>query len=91
MELLATVKLKIVCSDSLLSLVDRYVQGLRHAVNAIIDRKLLRLGDAHRALYALLKERYGLPPRIAIDCIREALSIARSWFENPNHGSREIF
>jgi len=90
MELLATVKLRVVCSDSLLSLVDRYVQGLRHAVNVIIDGKLLRLGDAHRALYALLKERYGLPPRMAIDCVREALAIAKSWFRNPKRGSRPI-
>ena len=33
-----------------------------------------------------LKEKYYLPSKIAIDCYREAIAIAKSWLKNPRKG-----
>ncbi|MFP3172889.1 MAG: RNA-guided endonuclease TnpB family protein, partial [Acidilobus sp.] len=41
---------------------------------------------AHRLLYNDLRERYGLPSKIAQDCYREAIAIAKSWLKNPKRG-----
>jgi len=45
------------------------------------------LSRAHALLYRELKEKFALPSRIAMDCYREALSIAKSWLGNPNKGT----
>jgi transposase len=42
----------------------------------------------HNALYRELKEWFGLPPRVAIDCYREALANANAWRNNPRRGRR---
>jgi len=88
--LTATLKLKVSPEPSLLFLVNRYVNALRYTVNWIIDNRELRLSRVHKALYKNLKEEYGLPSRIAVDCYREALSIAKSWFKNPRRGRKPI-
>jgi IS605 OrfB family transposase len=46
----------------------------------------LSLGKAHKLLHSVLKERYGLPSKVAQDCYREAIAIAKSWHSNPNRG-----
>ncbi len=89
-ELTATLKLKVSPETSLFSLVDRYVNALRYAVNWIIDNMELRLSKVHEALYNMLKEEYNLPSRVVIDCYREALTIAKSWFKNPRRGRRPV-
>jgi len=47
----------------------------------------LSLGRAHNLLYNILRERFNLLSRIAQDCYREALAIARSWLRNPRRGN----
>ena len=89
-ELTATLKFRVSPEPSLLSLVDRYVDALRYSVNWIIDHRELRLSRVHRALYNVLRERYGLPSRIAVDCYREAIAVAKSWFRNPRRGRRLV-
>jgi len=44
------------------------------------------LKEMHRRLYGVLKEAYGLSSKIAQDCYRNALAIAKSWLGN---GARE--
>jgi IS605 OrfB family transposase len=70
----------------LVSLLKRYRDALNHAIRVVIENKALSLGKAHKLLYSVLKERYGLPSKIAVDCYREAIAIAKSWLGNPNRG-----
>jgi predicted transposase len=70
----------------LLSLMYRYGEALNHAIRVVIENKALTLGKAHRLLYNTLKEKYGLPSKVAIDCYREAMAIAKSWLNNPSRG-----
>ena len=70
----------------LVSLMKRYREGLNHVIGFVIESKALSLGKAHKLLYSVLKERYGLPSKVAQDCYREAIAIAKSWLGNPNRG-----
>jgi len=70
----------------LMSLMYRYREALNHAIGVVVENEALTLGKAHRLLYSILKENYGLPSKIAIDCYREAIAIAKSWLNNPNKG-----
>jgi len=72
--------------QALLGLMRRYRDALNYSVRAVIANKALSLSRAHRLLYKDLKERYGLPSRIAQDCYREAIAIAKSWLRNPRRG-----
>ncbi|MEM1604955.1 MAG: RNA-guided endonuclease TnpB family protein [Fervidicoccaceae archaeon] len=74
-------------SQALLGLMRRYREALNYAVKALIENKALSLGKAHRLLYKVFKDRYGLPSKVAIDCYREAIAIARSWLNNPGRGN----
>jgi IS605 OrfB family transposase len=71
----------------LLSLMYRYREALNYAIKVVVENKALTLGKAHRLLYDILKENYGLPSKVAIDCYREAIAIAKSWFNNPSRGN----
>jgi len=90
-ELTVTVRMKVSpepeSEQMVLDLLRRYRDALNYSVRAIIASKALSLTKAHRLLYNDLKERYGLPSRIAQDCYREAIAIARSWLRNPRRGS----
>ena len=70
----------------LLDLMKRYRDALNHSIKVVIENKALSLSKVHRLLYNTLKEKHGLPSRLAIDCYREALAIAKSWLRNPNRG-----
>ena len=72
--------------QELINLMRRYREGLNYAVKVVIENRALSLGKAHKLLYSVLKERYGLASRIAQDCYREAIAIARSWLSNSNRG-----
>jgi putative transposase len=74
-------------SQALLGLMRRYREALNYAIRAVIENRALSLGKAHRLLYNILKEKYGLPPKVAIDCYREAIAIAKSWLSNPSRGN----
>jgi IS605 OrfB family transposase len=72
--------------EALLGLMRRYRDALNYSVRAVIANRALSLGKAHKLLYKDLKERYGLPSRVAQDCYREAIAIAKSWLRNPRRG-----
>jgi len=88
--LTATIKFKVSPEEPLLNLIEKYIQALRLSLNWIINHKETRLSKVHRALYRELREKYSFPARIAVDCYREAISIAKSWFKNPNRGRKPI-
>ena len=71
----------------LLSLMYRYREALNHAIRVVVEGEALTLGKAHRLLYNTLKDGYGLPSKVAIDCYREAIAIAKSWLNNPSRGN----
>ncbi|MFP3264768.1 MAG: RNA-guided endonuclease TnpB family protein [Acidilobus sp.] len=73
--------------QAILDLMRRYRDALNYSIRAIIASKALSLTKAHRLLYNDLRERYGLPSKIAQDCFREAIAIARSWLKNPKRGA----
>jgi len=53
----------------------------------IIANRALSLSKAHKLLYNNLRERYGLPAKVAQDCYREAIAIAKAWLRNPKRGA----
>ncbi|TDA25696.1 MAG: hypothetical protein DSN99_07785 [Archaeoglobi archaeon] len=75
------------CEEELVDLLKRYRDALNHSVEKILEEKATSLSKAHALLYRELKEAFHLPSRIAMDCYREALSIAKSWLSNPNKGT----
>jgi IS605 OrfB family transposase len=91
-ELTVTVRMKVSPEpeqqQALLDLMRRYRDALNYSVRAVIASRALSLGKAHRLLYNDLRERYGLPSRIAQDCYREAIAIAKSWLRNPRRGNK---
>jgi IS605 OrfB family transposase len=72
--------------QAVLDLMRRYRDALNYSVRAVIAGRALSLSRAHRLLYNDLRERYGLPAKVAQDCYREAIAIARSWLRNPRRG-----
>ena len=62
--------------EELISLMKRYKEALNYAIEVVIENKALSLGKAHKLLYSVLKERYGLPSKVAQDCYREAIAVA---------------
>jgi IS605 OrfB family transposase len=73
--------------QELIGLMRRYREALNYSIKVVIENKALGLSKAHRPLYKVFKERYGLPSKIAQDCYREAITIARSWLNNPGRGN----
>ena len=53
--------------QALLDLMRRYKEALNHAIKAITESRVLSLGKAHRLLYSILKDRYRLLSKIALD------------------------
>jgi len=74
----------------LISLMKRYREALNYSIKVVIENKAISLGKAHRLLYKVLKEKYGLPSKIAQDCYREAIAIAKSWLRNLDKGKIPI-
>jgi hypothetical protein len=70
----------------LVSLMKRCMDALNCSIKVVVENKALSLGKAHKLLYSALKERYCLPSKVAQDCYREAIAIAKSWHSNPNRG-----
>jgi len=82
-----TVRVRVSPEPEVLDLLKRYRDALNHSIRVIVESKALSLGKTHQLLYSTLKERFSLPSRIAQDCYREALAIARSWLRNPRRGN----
>jgi IS605 OrfB family transposase len=62
--------------------------ALNYAINRILSLNLRSIGRVHNALYGELRKWFGLPPRIAIECYRDALANAKAWRNNPRKGRR---
>jgi len=73
--------------EAILDLLRRYRDALNYSIRVIIANKALSLSKAHKLLYKELKKRYGLPPKVAQDCYREAITIAKSWLRNSRRGA----
>jgi len=83
-------------------LMRRYKMALQYALNWILDRstavktrkglkaKVPPLREVHAALYKKLVDAYGLPSKIAEDCYRNALAVAKSWLSNSARGRRPV-
>jgi len=66
----------------------RYNVALNYAINKILSLNLKTLKEVHRELYRELREWFGFPSRIALDCYRDALANAKAWRNNPKKGKR---
>jgi len=71
-----------------IELLRRYNVALNYAINKILRLDLKKIGEVHNALYRELREWFGLPPRTAIDCYRDALANANAWRDNPKKGEK---
>jgi IS605 OrfB family transposase len=66
-----------------IKLLRRYNTALNYAINKILGLSLRSIGRVHSVLYRELREWFGLPSRIALDCYRDALANAKAWIRNP--------
>ncbi|AEE94781.1 OrfB transposable element protein, IS605 [Acidianus hospitalis W1] len=87
----ATVSMKIALSEPLLVLVNNYVKALRFTLfwlkeNVPNPNEKRVLPKVHEELYTRLRMEYNLPSKVAEDCYRDALSIYKSWYNNPKKG-----
>jgi IS605 OrfB family transposase len=87
----ATVSMKVALSDALLALANNYVKALRFTLfwlkeNVEDPNARDVLVRVHHALYAKLKEEFGLPSKVAQDCYRDAIAVYKGWFNNPQRG-----
>jgi IS605 OrfB family transposase len=71
-----------------IELLRRYNVALNYAINRILSLGLRSVGRVHKALYRELREWFGLPSRVAIDCYRDALANANAWRNNPKKGRK---
>lgn len=88
--LTATIKMRVSPDPGALDLLRRYRDAVNYAVGVILAKDLKTVGEAHRELYEVLKTTFGLPSRIALDCYRDALALAKAWRRNPKRGRRPI-
>jgi len=84
--LTVTVRMKVSPEPAAVELLRKYRNALNYAIRMVIEHKALTLSKAHALLYRALREAYGLPSKIAQNCYREAIAIAKSWLKNPNRG-----
>jgi IS605 OrfB family transposase len=71
-----------------IELLRRYNVALNYAINKILSLNLKTIREVHRELYRELREWFGLPSRIALDCYRDAIANAKAWRNNPKKGKR---
>jgi hypothetical protein len=84
----ATVSRKIALSDSLVALVNNYVEALRFTPfwlkeNVPNPNEKRALSKVHEELYTRLREEYNLPSKVAEDCYCDTISIYKGWYNNP--------
>jgi IS605 OrfB family transposase len=86
----ATVSMNIALTNSLLVFSKNYLEALRYVLYWLKEKRINPnkrniLSIIHKALYNTLKS-YNLSSKIAEDCYRNAISIYKSWYNNPNKG-----
>ena len=87
----ATVSMNIAISESLLAFSKNYLEALRYVLYWLKEKRINPnksniLSIVHKELYKELKKEFNLPPRVAQDCNRNAISIYKGWYNNPNKG-----
>jgi hypothetical protein len=87
----ATISMNIAISESLLAISKNYLEGIRYVLYWLKEKRINPnkrniLSIVHKELYKELKEEFNLPSRIAQDCNRNAISIYKGWYNNPNKG-----
>ena len=83
-----SIALRVSPDPGAVELLRRYNVALNYAINRILSLNLKTIRDVHNALYRELREWFGFPSRIAIDCYRDALANAKAWRRNPHRGRR---
>jgi IS605 OrfB family transposase len=83
--------MNIAITNPLLTFAKNYLEGIRHVLywlkeKGINPNKRNILSIVHKELYKELKKEFNLPPRVAQDCNRNAISIYKGWYNNPNKG-----
>jgi hypothetical protein len=86
----ATVSMNIAISESLLAFSKNYLEALRYVLYWLKEKRINPnknnvISIIHKALYNILKS-FNLPSKIAEDCYRNAISIYKGWYNNPNKG-----
>jgi len=66
----------------------RYRLAFNYAMNRILSLNLKTIKEVHRELYRGLREWFGFPSRIALNCYRDAIANAKAWRNNPKKGRR---
>ena len=61
-----------------IELLRRYNVALNYAINRVLSLSLRSVGSVHNALYRELREWFGLPSRVAVNCYRDALANANA-------------
>ena len=56
-----------------IGLLRRYNVALNYDINKILSLNLKTIKEVHKELYRELREWFGYPSRVAIDCYRDAL------------------
>jgi IS605 OrfB family transposase len=87
----AAVSMNIAITNTLLVFAKNYLEGLRYVLYWLKERKINPnksniLSIVHEELYDELKKEFNLPPRVAQDCNRNAISIYKGWYNNPKKG-----
>ena len=87
----ATISMNIAISESLLAFSKNYLEALRYVLYWLKEKRINPnksniLSIVHKELYKELKKEFYLPPRVAQDCNRNAISIYKGWYNNPNKG-----
>jgi len=87
-ELTLSIAVRFSPEPGAVELLKRYRLALNYAINRILSLNLKTIKDVHRELYRELREWFGFPSRIALDCYRDALANAKAWRNNPKKGKR---
>jgi transposase len=83
-----SIRVRVSPEPEAVELLKRYNTTLNYAINKILRLDLKKIGEVHSALYRELREWFGLPSRVAVDCYRDVLANAKAWRNNPRKGRR---
>jgi predicted transposase len=85
-SLTLTVRMRVSPEPQVIEFMKRYRYALNYAIRIIIENNVLTITKAHKLLYKVFRERFGLPSHIVVACYRETIVIAKSWLKNPRRG-----
>jgi len=93
-KLIVTIRAKVEPAPELIELLKRYRDGLNMAIRWAVEWTKAKgrpptLSEMYRAVYEALKA-MGLPAKIAQDCYREALAVAKSYIAKGARGKLPV-